>query len=328
MDRKDVDDDQETQYTDVNAFSKSRKAFPDTEGDNRVVEVVHYLEGGILNSMQPLPSNSEVKLSFDRNKADMALLYGEVSYDDDSPAPTELDGKVLELEDPYLIVEYVTSPYLRNFHSQIVDRPITMMYDDCNIYMKSLATGSTMIRADNLMGGLAPDYLFAGFVATDALNGSFELSPTCFPSIKIGSSNITMNGMSVQGFPISSELYLPVQLLCKFNETTGRIKKTMAASAIGMNRFFQTSCFISHKFEGEQTNEGWVGLEVKLQEATTKDYTLGKLVYVYILIINLLLSRVCNSDECHNDRSISQDTKKNYVGVYLLLYLNYFTFIL
>ena len=53
MDRKDVDDDQETQYTDVNAFSKSRKAFPDTEGDNRVVEVVHYLEGGILNSMQP-----------------------------------------------------------------------------------------------------------------------------------------------------------------------------------------------------------------------------------------------------------------------------------
>ena len=270
-----MDNEEETAYTDVHAFSKSRKQFPMTLDNTNLVEVVHYLEGGILNSQQPLPSNSEVKLTFDRAKANMSLLYGEETYSDISTIPTDLDGETLELEDPYLVVEYVTSPYLRNFHSQIIDRPITMMYDDCNIYMKSLSAGSTMIRADNLMGGLAPDYLFAGFILTDALNGSFNLSSTCFPHINIGQTNITMNGMSVQGYPMSSSYYLPLQLLCKFNETTGRIKKSMAASSIGLNRFTSSSCFISHKFEGEQTNEGWIGIEVQLSEPTTKDYTLG-----------------------------------------------------
>ena len=113
---------------------EERRTFPAGDDTNAELEIVHYLEGGILNGIQPLPSNTEVKLSFDRAKAAMAFLYSK----DVAPFPTDLDNEVIDLLDPYLEVEYITSPYLRNYQSQIVDRPLTIMYDDCNVYLKSI----------------------------------------------------------------------------------------------------------------------------------------------------------------------------------------------
>jgi hypothetical protein len=251
---------------------EERRTFPAGDDTNAELEIVHYLEGGILNGIQPLPSNTEVKLSFDRAKAAMAFLYSK----DVAPFPTDLDNEVIDLLDPYLEVEYITSPYLRNYQSQIVDRPLTIMYDDCNVYLKSIQKGISTIRVDNLMGGLAPDYLYAGFIRTDALGGDFKLSSTCFAMLPIEYTNLTMNGMSVQGFPISSSYAFPLKLFCKFNETNGKTKKTMAGGSLTFQEWCWTSSLISHKFEGEQTNEGWMSFDLKLSSPTTQEYTMGE----------------------------------------------------
>ena len=236
------------------------------------------LEGGILNCNQPLPNNTEVKLSFDRANAAIGLLFTEYGKDqngNDIVQPTELDNKVLDLIEPYLEVEYVSSPYLRNFHAQIEERPITMRYDDCDIYMKTVNEGQTMIRFNNICGGNTPDYIFAGFCLSEALNGDFDLSVN-FKNVDMTDVNISLNGMPLQGYPMSFGNSGSLKLYSKFLDTINRSKKSIAGESIEGSYFSKYYCLISHRFEGEQSNEGWLGVEVKLNEALDKNYTFGK----------------------------------------------------
>lgn len=250
--------------------------------DGDVDKTIYYvltLEGGILSCPQPLLNNTEVKLSMDRALAAVGLMYRE--YGQNVTQPTTMDNKVLDLIDPYLEVEYVSSPYLRNFYSQIDDRPITLRYDDCNIYMKTISKGQSMIRVNNIMGGLTPDYIFAGLVKTDALNGDFNLSSTNFFSPGYKDVCITLNGMPVQGYPMTIDPYA-IKLYSKFIDTVGRSKKTFAGSLMGTQYFCAYYNWISHHFEGEQTNEGWIGLDLKLNNPLEDDVTLGKLKFYFV----------------------------------------------
>lgn len=243
------------------------------ENGYKTADYVINLEGGILNCNQPLLNNTEVKLSFDRALAAVSLLYAETGSN--VKLPTDLDGKVIELIDPYLEVEYVTSSYLRNFYSQIEERPISLKYDDVNIYMRNINKGSSTIRVNNIMGGPSPDYIFAGFVKTEALNGSFEYSATNFGDSKFKEVSLTLNGMPVQGFPITIPTSTrPVRLYDKFLKTIGKNKKTMAGGTIEFRQFTRIYQFISHNFEGEPSTEGWIGLEMKLEIPLTHDVTL------------------------------------------------------
>ena len=245
-------------------------------------EYVLRLEGGILNCNQPLPSNTEVKLSFDRATAAIGLLYQKVS-DVNVVQPTTLDNKVLDLVDPYIEVEYVTSPYMRNLYEGIIEKPITMRYDDCNIYMKSIIKDQTMIRLNNICGGLVPDYVFGGFITTDALNGNFDLSSSRFKNIKISNVTLSLNGMPVQGYPMSlgPGFSNSLKLYTKFMDTIGKSKKTMSGLSIESAAFDKCYYLISHKFEGEQSNEGWIGLDIKLSEALEDDMTFGMLLFTF-----------------------------------------------
>ena len=237
------------------------------------------LEGGILNCPQPLPSNTEVKLSMDRALASIGLLFRE--YGANVTQPTTMDNKVIDLIDPYLEVEYISSPYLRNFYAQIIERPITLRFDDCNIYMKTISKGQSMIRVNNIMGGLTPDYLFAGLVKTNALNGDFNLSSTNFINPGYKEICVTLNGMPVQGYPMAVDEFA-VKMYSKFIDTIGRSKKTIAGSLMGTNQFCEYYNWISHHFEGEPSNEGWIGLDLKLSEALDDDVTLGKFIFYFI----------------------------------------------
>ena len=240
------------------------------------------LEGGILNCNQPLLNNTEVKLSFDRALASVGLLYRE--YGQNVTQPTTMDNGPIQTTDPYLEVEYISSPYLRNFYSQIVDRPITMRYDDCNIYMKTINQGQTMIRVNNIMGGLTPDYLFAGLMKTDALNGNFDLSSTRFIDPGYTEVGITLNGSPVQGYPMTVD-DRSVKLYSKYIDTIGKAKKTFAGSSLECRYFTKYYCWISHHFEGEQSQQGWIGLDIKLANATDEDLTLGNFILILIVLI-------------------------------------------
>ena len=263
-------------------IAEYRTVYGFNHGNN--FEFILDLEGGILNCIQPLMSNTEVKLSFDRCLAAIGLLYekwGKDQNNNDVVQPTELDNKVLELIDPYMEVEYISSPYLRNFYAQIIERPMTMRYDDCDVYMKSLPEGQTSFCWTNIMGGNTPDYIFGGFMSSASLQGHFEES-TSFRNMFLTEANLSLNGMPVQGYPITGMLLKPgatssAKLYVKFLDTIGRSKKTMGGQCISASSWATYYNLISHKFEGEQSNEGWISMETKFKEATTYDTTFGML---------------------------------------------------
>jgi len=276
---------------------KDREIVSPGENVDKTISYVLSLEGGILNCNQPMLNNTEVKLSFDRALASIGLLFR--LHGEATEQPTALDNKVLEIIDPYLEVEYISSPYLRNFYAQIEERPITMRYDDCNIYMKSISQGQSMIRVNNLMGGLTPDYIFAGFVLSDALNGDFNLSSTKFVNPGLSSVVMTLNGMAVQGYPMSiDENSYSTKLYSKFIDTIGKSKKSMAGSTIDIRYFHSFYSFISHRFEGEPTNEGWIGFDIKLKNALPVNITLGIVCYRIINSNIIFSSCFCNSKQC------------------------------
>ena len=265
----------------------------DEGGDVRYQQFVLNLEGGIMNCAQPLVPNTEVKFTFERLPAAYALFYDKLA----DPKPTKLDGKPIEIQDCYLELEYVSSPYLRNFHSQIIERPITYHYDDCQIYMKDLPKGAQTLRVNSLCGGLTPDYIFAGFLPSKCLDPDFIQTSITFDNPGIQTACITLNGSPVQGYPITCLTENnPMQFYSRFLDTIGKWKKTGASSTLPFTSYFSSFCLISHQFEGEQSNEGWIGFDIKLNTQTKKDYTFGKTFHCFPKInLNLVVFAVRNN---------------------------------
>ena len=243
-----------------------------TEGDNKQQMLVLNLEGGIMNCPQPLLPSTDVKFSFERVPACYALFYNTTTGDQ----PTALDSKPIEIKECYMELEYVSSPYLRNLHAQIIERPITYHYDDCQIYMKDLAKGAQTLRVNSICGGLTPEYIFAGFLPAKCLDPDFMTTSIRFENPGIRDACITLNGSPVQGYPIST--LLPdnsVQLYSRFLDTIGKWKKSSASSTLPLTSFGDHFCLLSHHFEGEHSNEGWIGFDVKLSKPTKQDFTFG-----------------------------------------------------
>ena len=92
--------------------------------------------------------------------------------------------------------------------------------------------------------------------------------------------------MPLQGYPMS--LGNTMKLYSKFLDTINRSKKSIAGESIGTNFFQKYYCLISHRFEGEQSNEGWLGLDVKLKTPLDENYTFGTLLYFVSNYYNLL----------------------------------------
>ena len=264
------------------------------------------LEGGIMNCPQPLVPNTDVKFAFERVPATYALFYDKL----DGSKPTALDqGKPITIKDCYLELEYVSSPYLRNLHSQIIEKPIKYHYDDCQIYMKDLAKGSQTLRVNSLCGGLTPEYIFAGFMPAKCLDPDFISTSIRFENPGIRDACITLNGAPVQGYPIS--MIFPdtsAQIYSRFLDTIGKWKKSAAAGTIPMTTFGDYFCLLSHQFEGEHSNEGWIGFDIKLSKATEKDYTFGKQCK-QILSRDYCFSCFRCEKQCDCHRPFSQDNK-------------------
>ena len=245
------------------------------DGPNMKGVFILNLDGGILNCPQPLLPNTEVKFTFERVPATYSLFYADTKSD----PPTSLDnGKVVDIKDCYLELEYVSSPYLRNLHASIVEKPITYHYDDFQIYMKDVPRGAQSFRVNSLCGGLTPEYIFAGFLPTKCLNPDFNTTSIKFNNPDIREACILLNGAPVQGYPITP-LYPgnTAQFYSRFLDTIGKWKLSSAASTMTMDTFRTDFMLISHHFEGEQTNEGWIGFETKFATPTDVDYTFGEL---------------------------------------------------
>ena len=216
---------------------------------------------GFLGNNDPLPLNTELKLSFDRTAASLPLM-----------AADAVDVE-LPLLDCYAMVEYVSSPNMRSYFDSIDYEPLRYDFEDCEVYTKSIPQSETNIRFDNLRGGNVPSHMFIGIIDTPAFNGDFTLSSTKFSPHKVSQMNITLNGNSVNGYPLKVEEERVTLPLLKFIDCTNQIQNVNAGSTINPYEF-KFNWLWSHCFESEETSQGWIGIDFKLDQAFDSPMTM------------------------------------------------------
>ena len=251
-------------------ITSNRKSLITSSGPTVSYDFLFRPPAGILNSIKPLAPKFELVISFDRATSDLSLINGIDNHDE----PTK--GQVLELKNVFMKSRYYSSPYLRNYFNTIEDNDICYDYDECVVYHKNLPQGETNIRLANVIGGNTPKYIFAGIISTKALNGDCTLSSTCFERHGVREFDLTLNGYSCNGFPLTSENGSPLHCYEKFLHTTGRKYQTTISDMLSPWDFQMFHYLYSHKFEGETTESGWLGINLKLEEEFNDNYVLGK----------------------------------------------------
>ena len=233
-------------------------------GDKRIYDFIFIPNCGFLNSNLPLMSNCEIKLSFDRCPASTSFLA----------APSVMETKnVLEIKDCYALTEYISSDSLRKYFSKIDSGPIRYKFEECEITLKNIPLNETQVRLDNIKGGNNPLCLFAGLIKTSALGGDAGLSSTGFRANNVESINITLNGNSVNGFPIDIINGSPIIPMRLFNDVTNRYMNPLAGDCVDIGRF-KSNWLYAHSFEAEATSQGWLGVTLKLSVGFTEPFTL------------------------------------------------------
>ena len=236
-------------------------------GNRATYDFVFIPNCGFLNSNLPLMTDCELKLSFDRIKSDVSMIkmLGETI----GPC----DGEPIEIKDCVAIAEYIRSDELDDYFMKIDTDPIPYYYEDCEVSLKTLPLNETEIRIDNIKGGPTPSCLFAGIIESEALAGNMSLSSTSFRCNQVTSFNITLNGNSVNGYPLENKNMLAVFPYHKFMETTGRYMNTVCGEGLKLSTF-RHNWIYAHKFEAEVSEEGWLGINIKLSQAYTESHTL------------------------------------------------------
>ena len=171
----------------------------------------------------------------------------------------------LVIKDCFAVADYVSSPNLRTYFDSINYTPLRYEYEDCEVFVKSIPQGETNIRFDNLRGGNIPSHIFIGFIETDALNGNHELSSTRFSPHHVQYMNISLNGNSVNGYPMSIDHNFAVQPLQKFIDCTNRTCDITTGKMFTPTEF-KFNWLWSHCFEAADGATGWIGVDFKLSE--------------------------------------------------------------
>ena len=235
---------------------KRRNYLYHEEGTKRRYEFAFTPSTGFLGSPEPLLNNTELKISFDRSRPETTLI---------ATSSITNDCEYIEINDCYAVTEYVSSPEIREFFSTIDVSPIVYEYDSVDVLIKNIPKGETDVRLDNIRGGINPSYLFLGLIPQKSLNGDFAKSSTSFREYGLNEVNITLNGNSVNSYPITIKNKSLIYPLYKFLDTTDHLYNNKCGSTLTVNDF-ESNYLISHKFECEISNTGWIGINLKLSE--------------------------------------------------------------
>ena len=268
----------------MDIIANNRRSEMDVQtGNSTTYDFLFRPPAGILNSIKPLAPKFEMIISFDRAISDLSLINKATD------STESLTGKVLEIKNVILKARYYSSPYLRNYFSTIAENDISYYYDECVVYHKNLPQGETNIRLSNVIGGNTPKYLFAGIINTKALNGDCSLSSTGFQRHGVSEFDLTLNGYSCNGFPINSNNGSPLNGYEKFLLTTGRKFQTNSPMLMTIGDYKQFHYLYSHKFEGETSESGWIGINIKLETAFSDNNVLGSMICNNYSNITLIL---------------------------------------
>ena len=84
----------------------------------------------------------------------------------------------------------------------------------------------------------------------------------------------------MHGFPLSISKTFPAWPYKKFMESTGRYYNNSCGKQLTLAEY--TANFIyAHKFEGEATSTGWLGIDLQLSTAYTKGMSMGTFIVVF-----------------------------------------------
>ena len=220
-----------------------RKSYGTAVDPNIVYDFCIIPTVGFLGTNDPLPVNTEVKLSFDRTVPAVSILS------DADP------GVNLEIKDCFAMTEYISSPSLRTYLDSIDTLPLRYDFEDCEVYTKNIPQGETNIRFDNLRGGNVPSHMFIGIIETAALNGDFALSSTKFSPHEVSQMNIYLNGNSVNGYSVKVQSERLVISMSKFVHCTNQIQNVDSGATLNSPEFMYNWLW-SHCFEAEEASQG------------------------------------------------------------------------
>ena len=250
------------------ATVKNRKDQGLLSGGKRIYEFIFVPNCGFLNNNLPLLNNCELKLSFDRVNAEASFIKPT-----SNTAVSAFGGSPIVIKDCYAVTEYVSSETLRNIFSTIDSEPIQYLFDECDVTLKSLPLNETEIRLDNIRGGNSPRSLFLGIIPTSALNGSFAKSSVGFHQCGVEDISITLNGKTVNGYPLDITNNSPVNVMQRFFDVTNRFMNPLAGDCPKFHEF-KSNWIYAHQFEAEATSQGWLGVYLKLSWTYSEPHTL------------------------------------------------------
>ena len=245
-------------------MNRKEGAFEDKDNSTLRYEFAFSPNTGFLASPDLLLKDTELKISFDRTPPMTSLL--EVSS-------IKNECKYLEIKDCYAVTEYVSSPSIREHYGTIENVPFVFEYDEVEVLIKNLPLNETDIRFDNIRGGQLPSFLFVGLISQDALKGNFDLCSTQFNTHNLTDLNITLNGNSVHGYPVSIKNNSVIYPLHKFLDATGQFYDFKCGSSLRIADF-KYNCIHVHKFEAESSESGWIGVNFKLSTQPTSPLSL------------------------------------------------------
>jgi len=235
---------------------------------NRIYEFVFIPNSGFLNSNLPLLNNCELKLSFDRVNMEVSMIEG-----GDVAITQDQTGSPLTIRDCEAITEYITCEELETYFSNIDNGPIPYYYQDCDVTIKTLPKDETNIRLDNIKGGNTPLCVMAGIIPSANLSGGSTISSTEFKCHNVIEFNISLNGNSVNGYPICNKNGSMVFPYYKFMDATSRYMNPDTGEGLKIGQFTYNWVY-AHRFEGEASDQGWLGINIKLSEAFDETHSL------------------------------------------------------
>ena len=254
----------------LSTIENSRNAFAKTsDGDYAVYDLLFRPPVSILNSVKPLVPKTDMVISFDRAVSDLAMISKTANGEN------PLENQVLKLENVFLRANYYSSPYLRNYFASIEDKEISYRFDETQVICKNIPQGMKTIRFPNIIGGNTPSYLFAGIIESAAIMGNNKLSSTGFKQNKVLELDITLDGVSVTGFPIKTDDGIPVLAFDSYLKATHRAFNNSVSETIPIADYNNFHFLYGHRFSGDISQSGWIGCNLKLSNEYETNYCLG-----------------------------------------------------
>ena len=224
---------------------------------------------GFLGSSLPLPKNVELKLSFDRANGNL----GVIRLEEADAGDISIYDSPLSISNCHAVTEYVSSPAMRTFFDGIDTNPIVYKFEEAELVVRGLDKDDTNLRIDAIKGGNLPSYLFAGIMSQACFNGKVDECSTEFTQQGVTRFNLTVDGQSVNGYPMEIANHTRVFPLVKFLDTTSRLLNINTGKTLSVETFKHNFLW-SHKFEVEKSSSGWIGIDIKLDEPFTEHMNL------------------------------------------------------